>query len=53
MKLENEVVLKMTPNLGDWVDWVVMLSTRWVVQEEILVCIKGGVKRVRVQPWTC
>lgn len=47
MKSKNEVGLKMTPNLGDWVDWVMMLPTRWVIQEDNLVLIEGGVKMVR------
>lgn len=54
MKSENEVELKKTPKLGDWVDWVVMLPTRWVIQEDNLVLIEGGVKMVReVQLQTC
>lgn len=54
MKSKNEAELKMTPNLGDWVDWVVMLPTRGLIQEDNLVLIEGGVKMVReVQLQTC
>lgn len=47
MKSENEVELKMTPNLGDWVDWVVMLPAGWVTEEDNLISVEGGVKVVR------